>query len=142
MRTWMGVLTLIALAHSATASVVVENAWARATPPGTTVGVVYAQLRSDMADEVVSLSSPVAERAEIHASINEGGMMKMRKLDALALPAGASVTLQPAGTHIMLIGLRSALRPGASFDLTLHFRTAAPVTLKVRVLAPGEEPRH
>jgi copper(I)-binding protein len=140
MRAWTSVLALVALSHCAAASVVVDNAWARATPPGSTVGVVYAQLRSDVADEVVSLSSPVAERAEIHASINDGGMMKMRMLDALALPAGTTVTLQPAGTHIMLTGLRGPLRPGTSFDLTLRFRRAAPMTLKVSVVAPGEEP--
>lgn len=143
MRAWFFALAGAVLVQSASAAVVVEQAWARATPPGSTVGVVYGHLRSDAADELVSLSSPVAERVEVHASINEAGMMKMRKLSALALPAKTSVQLRPAGTHIMLSGLRAPLLAGTSFDLTLRFRSAPPLTLKVTVLAPTDaEPGH
>jgi copper(I)-binding protein len=138
MRAWLAVLAVACLAQSANAAVMVEHAWARATPPGSTVGVVYGNFRSDEADEVVGLSSPVAERVEVHASSSEGGMMKMRMLNALALPAKTNVQLQPAGTHIMLTGLRTSLVAGTSFELTLRFRSATPLTLKVRVLAPGE----
>ena len=138
MRAWLGALALVCLAQTANAAVVVEKAWARATPPGTRVGVVYAHLRSDQADELVSLESAVAERVELHASINDGGTMKMRMLSSLALPANTAVTLQPGGTHIMLTGLRASLAAGTSFDVTLRFRSTSPLTIRVKVLAPGE----
>ena len=138
MRSWLSVLALVCLAQSASAAVVVDKAWARATPPGTQVGVVYANLRSDRADALVSLESAVAERAELHASINEAGMMKMRMLSSLELPANTAVSLRPGGTHIMLTGLRASLAAGTSFDVTLRFRSAAPLTIRVKVLAPGE----
>jgi len=138
MRSWLGVLSLACLAQTANAAVVVEQAWARATPPGTQVGVVYANLRSDQEDELVSLQSAVAERIEVHASVNDGGIMKMRILSSLVLPANTAVSLRPAGTHIMLTGLRTSLAAGTSFDVTFRFRSAAPLTIRVKVLAPGE----
>ena len=138
MRTWFCALAAACLMQTASAAVVVEQVWARATPPGSTVGVVYGHVRSEQADELISLSSPVAERAEVHASITENGMMKMRMLNALALPAKTTVQLRPAGTHIMLTGLRAPLVAGTSFDLTLRFRSAPPLTLKVSVVGPGE----
>jgi copper(I)-binding protein len=56
---------------------------------------------------------------EIHEMSMEGDVMRMRQITALPLPAGEAVTLKPGGFHIMLTGLKQALRPGQTVPLTL-----------------------
>jgi copper(I)-binding protein len=63
-----------------------------------------------------------------------GGVMRMRKLaDGVALPAGKPVALKPGAEHLMIIGPKIALTPGAKVALTLRFRNAAPVTVAAPV---------
>jgi copper(I)-binding protein len=61
----------------------------------------------------------VAEVVELHTHVEEGGMMRMRRIERIALPVGESVQLQPGGLHVMLIGLKRDLHPGDLIDLTL-----------------------
>jgi copper(I)-binding protein len=129
---------LLAFAAAADAGVRISNVWSRATPPGTTVGVVYGELSAEQADELTSIESAVAERVEVHVSSNEGGTMKMRPLTSVALPAKQRVRFQPGGMHVMLIGLRRPLMAGATLPLTFKFRSAAPLRIEARIIGPGE----
>jgi periplasmic copper chaperone A len=136
-----GLVALLCFAHStnasAAAAIAVKDAWARATPPGSTVGVVYALILAEQADELVSASTDAAERAEVHASMSEGGTMKMRPMASVALPANKLVQLQPGGLHMMLIGLHKPLQAGTAFTITLRFRSSQPLTVPVKVIGPG-----
>jgi copper(I)-binding protein len=115
----------------------VGNAWARATPGKAENGAAYLTIQSPMADRLVSASTPVAKKAELHTMSMEGMVMKMRPLAALEIPAGKAVTLNPGGTHIMLLGLKEPLREGQSFPLTLTFEKAGPKEVTVAVGKPG-----
>jgi len=115
----------------------VGNAWARATPPKAENGVAYLTIRSPTPDRLVSVSSPVAKKAELHTMEMSGMVMKMRPLAGLDIPAGQSVTLKPNGDHIMLMGLNSPLREGQSFPLTLTFEKAGTREVTVAVEKPG-----
>jgi copper(I)-binding protein len=106
-------------AFAAQAQVTVENAWARATVPGQKVGAVYLEIRSEAPAKLVGVSSPVARSAEIHSMSNDGGVMKMRQLKRLDLPAGQTVRLAPNGNHIMLLDIKQPLQPGARVPLAL-----------------------
>src|ERR1051326_1551640 len=81
------------------------QAWARATPGKAENGAVYLTLEAPSGDRLTGLSTPVAKKAELHSMTMEGGIMKMRPLAGLDLPAGQTVTLKPGGDHIMLVGL-------------------------------------
>ncbi len=118
----------------------IEHAWARATPPGSTVAAVYAQVKANTADEIVAVTTPAAERVEMHASTEEAGTMQMRPVASVALPAREAVEFKAGGLHLMLLGLRAPLVAGSSFPLTFEFRSAAPITVPVSVLAPGDDP--
>ena len=48
-----------------------------------------------------------------------GGAMMMQEVEAIEVPAGGSVSLEPGGLHIMLLELAEPLEAGTSFDLTL-----------------------
>ena len=98
----------------------VINAWARATPGKSEVGAAYVTIQSPTADRLVSASSPVAKKVEMHTMTMSGAVMQMRPVAAIDIPAGQAVTLAPNGLHLMLDGLKSPLRAGESFPLTLN----------------------
>ena len=113
------------------------QAWARATPGKAENGAVYLTLEAPSGDRLTGLSTPVAKKAELHSMTMEGGIMKMRPLAGLDLPAGQTVTLKPGGAHIMLAGLAEPLRPGQSFPLTLQFEKAGMQQVSVTITASG-----
>ncbi len=67
----------------------------------------------------------------------EGGIMKMRPIEAIDLPAGQKVTLKPGAMHVMLLGLRGPLRLGQTFPLTLYFDKAGTREVAVSVEKAG-----
>ena len=140
MRQAFALLALVAIVSQAATPITVAKAWARATPPGATVGVVYAQLTAARADEVVSVATPVAERVEIHVSTQTDGVAKMRPVDRVKLAAGVPMHFEPGGYHLMLIGLREPLVAGRSFAVTFTFRDAGSLTTRAQIVAPGHRP--
>jgi copper(I)-binding protein len=135
------VLTLGALITSGGASadnIQVTKAWSRPTPPGTEVGVAYFVINNcGESDRLVGASSPVATRAELHLSQMEGGVMKMRPLDAVEVKSWEPTSFEPSGRHVMLTGLKQPLREGDTFLLVLTFANAGPVKVQVHVRGVG-----
>ena len=129
------VVTSAALAQPA--QLEVTNAWARATPGKAENGAAYVTIESPTADRLLSASSPVAKKAELHTMSMQGMVMKMRPIAGLDVPPGQSVTLKPGGEHIMLMGLNQPLHEGQSFPLTLDFEKAGPRTVTVAVEKAG-----
>src|SRR5215469_4583469 len=115
----------------------VSNAWARATPGNAPNGAAYVTIQSPTGDRLVSASTPVAKKAELHTMSMQGMVMKMRPLSGLDIPPGQPVTLKPGGEHIMLMGLNQPLRPGETFRLTLDFEKAGLRTVTVTVEKAG-----
>jgi len=106
-------------ASAASAQVTVENAWARATVPGQKVAAVYLEIRSDEPAKLIGVRSSAASSAEIHSMSNDGGVMKMRQLKSIDLPAGQTVRLAPNGNHIMLQDIKQPLQPGTRVPVVL-----------------------
>ena len=130
-------LLVASTALAQTGQLEVSDAWARATPAKAENGVAYLTIRSPTPDRLVSVSSPVAKKAELHTMEMAGMVMKMRPLAGLDIPAGQPVTLKPGGDHVMLTGLNGPLREGQSFPLTLTFEKAGTRTVTVAVEKPG-----
>jgi periplasmic copper chaperone A len=130
-------LAVTSAALAQTGQLEVSNAWARATPAKAENGVAFLTIRTPTPDRRVSVSSPVAKKAELHTMEMAGMVMKMRPLAGLDIPAGQAVTLKPGGEHIMLMGLNGPLREGQSFPLTLTFEKAGTREVTVAVEKPG-----
>ncbi len=113
----------------------VESAWARATAPGQEVAMVDMVVTSEKQAELVGFSSAACSKAEMHSMTHEAGMMKMREVKTIALPAGEQVSLSGKGYHLMLIGLKAPLKAGDRLPLTLNIKTAAQKIVKVEVEA-------
>jgi len=124
-------------AAQSSAEVQVTQAWARATPGKSTIGAAYATVTAPAGDRLVGAASPVAASVEIHQHTMEGGVMKMRQIDAVPLPAGQPVTLSPGGYHLMLIDLKAPLVAGQSFPLSLRFEKGGTVETQVTVGGVG-----
>lgn len=133
--------TGIALAHGYKAgSIEIGHPWARATASSAPNAAAYLVLNNAgaEADRLVSVSTPVADKAELHTHLVDNGVMKMRPLTAIEVTPGSPTTLAPGGLHIMLLGLKQPLAKGKAFPLTLVFDKAGPVTVQVDVQAAGD----
>ncbi|HEY8707701.1 MAG TPA: copper chaperone PCu(A)C [Burkholderiaceae bacterium] len=135
----LALATLVAQAGDARiGAITIEHARARATAPGQPIGGGYMTLvNGGGADRLVSVSAPVSKSAELHMMTMKGDVMEMRQVEAIDLPPGKTVALEPGGYHIMFVGLKAPLKAGESFPMTLKFAKAGEVTVPVKVEAPG-----
>src|SRR5260221_14267031 len=101
----------------------IAHPFARATALTPKTGAAYFTIVNAGAsdDRLIAASSPIAEKSELHATIDDNGVMKMRPLVAIAVKAGERGGLKPGGLHLMLTGLQAPLKDGPSPPLTLTF---------------------
>lgn len=104
------------------AGVEISNAWAKATVQGQPVAGAFVELKAKKTVQLVAVESPVAKRGEIHEMSHEGGVMRMRAMKSVKLPAGKKVTFSPGGMHFMLFDPAKPLAAGSTIELTLSFR--------------------
>lgn len=119
------------------APVVVEDAWANATPAGATVAAVYMKITTKDADTLLSATTTVADHIEMHTNSEVNGMMQMRQLSNVPLEAGKPFTFAPGGAHFMLVEMRQPLTAGLRFPMTLQFQHAPAQTVQVQVVELG-----
>ena len=118
--------------------VTVIDARARILLP-TRPGAAWLTIRnSGDADRLLGAESPAAERVELHTHIHKDGVMMMRRVEGIDVPAGGEAVLESGRDHLMLFGLKARLVPGDMFPLTLLFEKAGPVTVEMRVAPLAE----
>lgn len=120
----------------------VDEARVVATVPGQTVAAAYMTLESPKDARVVAAESDVADSVQIHTMSMQGNVMRMRRLEALELPAHRVVRLAPGSTHLMLVGLRGKLRPGGNVALRLTVTDAGGASRIVSLSLPVVEGPH
>lgn len=132
---------LLALITPTAWSLEALEGWMRALPPGQPTGAAYMTLRNTGSAPVVVVgaSSPAAQRVEIHQSSQVDGMWRMVRLQNLEIAPGATVTLAPGGTHLMLFGLKASPRPGDGVSLNLELAGGDTLAVDITVLAPGSD---
>jgi len=117
-----------------TARIEFDHPWARVIMMSRpAAGFVTVHNRGDTADRIVAVRSPMAERVELHNHIMEGNVMMMRPVDAIEIPAGGRVSLEPGGLHLMIFGLKQLPKKGDSLPVTLEFERAGAVDLDLMV---------
>ncbi|HEY4069526.1 MAG TPA: copper chaperone PCu(A)C [Burkholderiaceae bacterium] len=136
------VLAFAALAANAqdakVGAISITHAYARATVPGQPGGGAFLTIANAGADDkLVAVSTAAAKNAELHTMAMDGNVMRMRQVDAIALPAGKTVELKPGNYHVMLTGLKAPLKAGERFALSLKFEKAGEVQVEVPVEALG-----
>jgi copper(I)-binding protein len=119
-----GCLLFVAVCATAQAAVVARDAWVRGMVPVQHDTVAYMTLTSNEDAKVVGVRSPVARRAHLHASENSGSVMRMQAIEQLPLPADRPVELKPGGTHVMLMDVSHALKPGETVPIEFTIENA------------------
>ena len=126
----------VTLSSAAMAQVTASDAWVRATVPVQKSAGAFMSLQSAKAVRVVGATSPVAGTVEIHQMEMSGQTMKMKAVEAIALPAGEKVDLAKSGYHFMFLGLKGQLKDGDTVPLTLTVEDAASKRDTVTVNVP------
>lgn len=114
----------------------VSDAWARASAPGQKVGAAYMNLDSTTDLTLVKVESAAADGVEIHSMSMKNGIMRMRMLETLPVPAGQTTKLAPGGFHLMLFDLKHPLKAGDNVPFTLQFKDKHDQLLTLKVSVP------
>jgi copper(I)-binding protein len=123
------------LSFGAAAQVAIEKPWARATAPGAKVAGGYMVIRNQGAagDRLVSASSPASAKVELHVTINDNGMMKMREVPGYDVPAKGAFELKPGGAHLMFLDIKRPFKEGEKVPVKLKFEKAGEVSAEFHV---------
>lgn len=128
---------LASISLSAFAQTRVEDPWVRATVAGQPSSGAFMRITADTDSTLLSVSSPVAKDVQIHEMSMTNDVMRMGPVDAVPLPAGETVALDPDGYHVMLMGLNGQIKEGDQVPLTLTVKNAEGETEVVNVTAPA-----
>lgn len=132
-------------AAAGSAEPTISEVWARPAEDLTASdrSAVYMVIEGGAEDDALvaaSVPTDVAAVTEVHETVTDGetggGMMTMREVDSVGIPAEGTVTLEPGGYHVMLMGLAEPLVPGDSFEVTLTFEVAGEQTVTAEVREP------
>jgi periplasmic copper chaperone A len=120
-------------------SITIDHPFARATPPGAQSGGAFFVVENagTASDRLLSAASPASGSVELHQMAMDGGVMRMRAMQAIDVPPGGRLELKPGGYHLMLLDLKQPLRAGDTFPLTLNFQNAGTIEVSVEVEAMG-----
>lgn len=138
----LALFTLASHAHGGRAGdVEITHPFATPTPAGAVNGAAYVATLENTGkqpDKLLRVSTPIAQRAEIHTmSVDAGGVMRMREVTDIPLVPGTPVKMRPGdGFHFMLMGLKQPLKEGDSFPLTMEFERGGKTEVKVVVQVP------
>lgn len=121
-------------------SLVITQAWSRATPGGAQVagGYLTIENRGSLPERLLSGSTDAARKLEIHEMTQDNGIMTMRPIDGgLFIEAGKTMKFEPGGRHLMFIGLSAPFREGAQVSASLAFESAGRITVPFAVQGIG-----
>lgn len=121
-------------------SLEISDPWSRATPKGSSVAAGYMTIKNSGStpDRLISGSSDVAPKFEVHEMKMEDGIAKMRPVKGgLEIKPGETVELKPGSFHVMLTGLKQPLEKGQKVKATLQFEKAGKVDIEYTVEAAG-----
>jgi copper(I)-binding protein len=115
----------------------IKHPWSRATFAKTGAAYLTIHNKGGASDALIAVSSPTANKAMVHRTIMEEGVMKMRPALPVELAPGATVKLAPGGLHVMLMGLKAPLKEGEVVPITLTFENAGAIAIEARVGPAG-----
>jgi copper(I)-binding protein len=118
--------------------VVVQEPYVRLAPPNAVATGAFMVFQNPGAKmvKILKVESPVAKVSEMHTHLNEAGVMKMRPVAAIEIPANGEVVLKPGSLHVMLIDLKAALKEGESVPLTFSFDDGSTKKIEAKVVRP------
>jgi len=118
----------------------IDHPWSRAVPKGATVAAGYVTIKNtgNEPDRLISGSTPVAGKFEIHEMSMDKGVMRMRPVQGgVVIKPGETLELKPQSFHIMMTGLKQPIEKGKPFKGSLVFEKAGEVEVDFAVEGVG-----
>lgn len=117
------IIMTVCFSVSAHAQVSAKNGRIRLMPPGWKSTAAFVTLKNEGKKnlEVVSAKADFAKKIELHTHKVEDGVMRMRQVDKMTVPANGELVLKPHGNHLMIFGLKSDLKEGSKQKIQLTF---------------------
>jgi periplasmic copper chaperone A len=136
MKKVVGFLVALLAPSLAAAEIVVSEVWARETVPGTSSSALFATLANTTRKptQLVAVQVAGVGKAELHTHTQDGGMMRMRRVQNVAIGSRATVMLAPGGYHVMLFQLDNPLRAGSTLPVTFTFSNGDKVAAVAQVV--------
>ncbi len=118
-----------------------EGAWVREAPPnaGALAGYVTITNHTDQDRTLVLAKSEQFNAVEIHRTIVENGVAKMRRQKDLPIPAGGSLVLEPGSYHLMLMTPKSAFKANDEVTVTISLKSDDDIK-EVDIVMPVKKP--
>lgn len=121
----------------------VADGQVRAPLPGVDVTAGFLALSNHgQDDELLSVSSPLFAKIEIHTHQMQDDMMKMVQLPSLAIPAHQTLVFQTGGLHLMMFAPTQSLKVGDSVPVSLKFRSGAQLSTEFKVVDVAATSNH
>ncbi len=129
-------------ARSEEVAPIISDAWVKTTVPGGNVSAAYFSVKSTRPLKLVKAESPVAGIVEIHNMNMKDGVMEMKSVDAVDIPANKTVELKPGGLHVMLMKVGKPINTRDMVPLLLTFEGAdkKPIVVKLDAVAREKAP--
>ncbi len=118
----------------------VKNTHLRLPAPGQNIASAYFDIiNKGGADELLSATSVVSPRVELHTHLQENGMMKMRKVSSVKIMGEDTTQFKSGGLHVMLFDI--SIPPNTkSIPLTLNFARTGEKRIIVIIDEPSMDP--
>lgn len=116
-------LILLSSSISIADTLTISKSYVRETPPHAKNSAAFMVISNNSNSDIklISATSDISSRVELHNHINEDGLMKMRQVKEILIAANDSTALQPGGYHVMFIGLKEALKENNRVAIKLYF---------------------
>ena len=113
----------------------VQDPYVRLAPPGAPATGAFMVIKNngDKDVKLVKADNPASKVTELHNHINDNGVMRMRQVPAIEIPAKGEAVLKPGGLHVMLIDMKAPLSEGQVVPITLGFDDGSSKVVEVKV---------
>jgi copper(I)-binding protein len=137
-----GLLFSAGVLAGAADNVSVQDPYVRLAPPNAAATGAFMVIRNtgDKDVKVIKADNPVSKATELHTHLNEGGVMKMRPVQAIEIKAKGEAVLKPGGLHVMMIDLKAPLKEGDSVPITLTFDDGSSKQVDAKVVKATAAP--
>ncbi|MBA4041539.1 MAG: hypothetical protein C0474_07055 [Sphingobium sp.] len=125
------------------ATLSVDDAYVRLPAVAGRPGVAYFTIHGGAEPtRLLSVTSPVVVRTELHESMNRGAMATMAPIRDVPVAASAKLIFAPGGKHAMLFDINARVKPGKNIPLVFTFANNQRIEVDVPVIAAGDTAHH
>jgi|JI81BgreenRNA_FD_contig_101_674816_length_3207_multi_3_in_0_out_0_2 copper(I)-binding protein len=142
---FLGLAAPLAAHEYKVGALVIDHPVLRVSSPVARTGAGFLTIRNtgNQADRLLSISTDASNRADMHGTIRDGNVMRMRaQADGVPVPAGGKTAFAPGGLHVMFIGLKAPVPEGRLIKARLTFEKAGTVDVAFKAESAANATNH